>query len=297
MDSEPAGLQAAKYIAELGGHCITAYVNRMDEKYPLVKGWQNVATRDHGELEKLWRDHPFAWPGVVCRTDGLLVFDLDGRAATDWFRELCSSVNWTGEGAWIYRTPGRDQGCHIWFKWPREEWTLAPLHKAEVRGEGWSGAAEFRGINTWTLWAGAKRTSGEYEILQTPSVLEECPRELWLAFAAEAQQTVVSGGGGELRELSPEDAWERAPWVDGRKNAVAALAWHQLLRRGSEEEEEVLELCMAFAKECCLPELDPAVVERKVRYTAERVRRLVDERQEVLNRQVRNSMEMWSKRR
>src|SRR5437016_6035562 len=151
MSEEVAGLEAAKYIADLGGHCIPAYVDRFDEKRPLVKDWVNAGTRDYKELEGMWDRHSYAWPGVVTRPGGLIVFDLDGKAATDWFRELSTSAGGVGKGAFIYRTPGRDTGCHIWYKWPGY---LASIHKAEYRESGWTGGAELRGVGCWTLWAG-----------------------------------------------------------------------------------------------------------------------------------------------
>lgn len=266
-EEESAGLLAAKWVVGLGGHVIPAYVSmKTGDKYPLVKEWVNAACRDEECLNRWWDLYGYAWPGVVSRPDGLVCFDLDGPEAVDWFRELCISVGWTGEGALIYRSPGRGQGLHIWFKWPTY---LAPIHSAKYREVDWNGEAQLRGVGCWTMMAGARRPDGEYTMVQVPDSLSELPRELWLAFAAEASQQMNSGGGGDLRELSTVDAWERAPWTDGRKNAVAALAWWNMLR--GMEEEECLTLCLQFAREACLPELDEAIVRRKVEYTAQRI--------------------------
>lgn len=114
--------------------------------------------------------------------------------------------------------------------------------------------------------AGCRRPDGKYEMLQVPEKLGEIPPPLLAAFLAEAEASPVGGGyGGDLRELSVEDAWAHAPWTDSRKNAVAGLAWALSIRGGGEE--EVMETCLRFAVECCEPPLDEGIVQRKVEYT------------------------------
>ncbi len=278
MSDEPVGLTLAKWIAGMGGMVIPAYIDRYCEKRPLLREWQNSGTKDEAVLNGWWDDKPWANVGVLGGRNSFVVFDCDGSEAVHGFRSLCERVggiSW--EHVLLYRTPGRKDldgsggGLHAMWLWP--DW-LADFHKAEIREEGWRGGIELRGRGCWTLLP-CKRSDGEYEILNAPEKLAEFPRELWLAFSEEAQQQVTGNGtgSGDLKEVSPETAFGSI-WTDGRKQAVAGLIWHQLIRMNDDDEEAVLEMALRFAEEQCDPPLDSGVVRRKFEYSAERVRRI-----------------------
>lgn len=106
----------------------------------------------------------------------------------------------------------------------------------------------------------------------------EAPERLFAPFLAEAELvTAVGGGDGGLQELTVEEAFDGRVFTDGRKNAVAGLAWAMSLR-GSDY-AEVLSECERFAEECCMPPLELGVVRRKVDYTWSRVERIREEHQ------------------
>lgn len=274
MAETTAGLDMALWISARGGMVIPAYIDKNCEKRPLLREWQNSGSRDEDVIREWYKIRPWANCGVLGGRDSFAVFDCDGRDAVDHFRTLCASVggiDW--ESVLVYRTPGRKEadgsggGLHAMWRWP--SW-LANLHKAEIRREGWRGGLEFRGQSTWTLLPCARR-DGEYEIINAPDKIAEMPRELWLAFIEEAEQTVTLGHGSDLREVSPEVAFSQV-WSDNRKTVVAGLAWHVMLR--GMEEDECMELCKEFARDYCDPPLDRAIVERKVTYTAQRIEKI-----------------------
>lgn len=298
---DTAGFAAAKWFVEMsGGKVIPAYINKEAEKYPLLKGWQNNGSREEEVLHEWFNErYRYAWVGgLTGRDSGLLVFDCDGPEAVGRFRELTSSIGWTGEGCFFYRTPGRRDekdthgGAHFWYRWP--SW-LASFHKSEIREPGWRGGLELRAEGCWTMIAGAKRPDGEYEVLGVPDKLEELPRELWLAFLENAETAIGSGAGdSDLRSLSPEEAWEQAPWFDGRKGAVAGIAWYMSIR--GHTEEEVVSECCRFALEACEPSLDKTAAERRARYAYGRATSVLAKQDAELKR-MHDATELWRKRR
>lgn len=272
--SEPAGLSMAKWLVDRGAKVIPAYVSmKTGDKMPLVKDWANVGTREVDVLNRWWDEKGYAWPGVVSGRNSWLCFDVDGESALEWFRTFYTNNGGPGKsgmgedgecGPLLYYTPGRNRGLHVWFRWP--EW-LSELHSVKYSEPGWNGEVQLRGRGCWTLMAGCKRPDGEYQVLSTPDVLCEAPRELIVAFMAAGNQVAVAGST-DLRELSVDDAWAGAPWQDNRKQAVAGLAWYLSIRGASED--EVLRICTQFAVDCCDPVLDLNIVNRKVSYTWQR---------------------------
>lgn len=288
-ESESAGLSMAKWAVERGALVIPAYIDRNCEKRPLLREWQNNGSRDYEQLERWWDDKPWANVGVLGGRNSWAVFDCDGSPAVERFRSICERVggiSW--ESVLLYRTPGRKEtdgsggGLHAMWVYP--EW-MADLHKAEIREPGWPGGLEFRGKATWTLLP-CKRSDGEYEILNAPDKINEMPRELWLEFARDAEQQPIGNGTGtgDLRELSPERAFGEV-WTDGRKQAVAGLIWHQLLRSvDGDQDDEVLDMALRFAEEQCSPPLDAGIVRRKFEYTRNRIEGIRAKQQEELGR-------------
>lgn len=267
---EPAGLSAAKWLVDRGALVIPAYISKKTaDKMPLLKDWANNGTKDYDVLTQWWRERPWAWPGYLGGRGSFLCLDGDGPEAVSWLREFVTVNKWNGEGALITKTPGRTEGIHLVWRWP--DW-LADVHKIEVRREGWRGAIELRGKGCWTMAPGCPRPDGEYTVLAAPDVLDEFPKELWESFIVEGDQTIAGNSSGDLRELSVRDAFDGRIFTDGRKNAVAGLAWSVMLR--GMEEDECLELCLQFAAQCCEPPLEEAIVHRKVDYTAQRIEKM-----------------------
>lgn len=279
----------AKWAVDRGALVIPAYIDRYCEKRPLLREWQNNGSREVAQLERWWEDKPWANVGVLGGRNSWVVFDCDGAEAVSGFRSICehiSGIDWSG--ALIYRTPGRKDadgtggGLHCMWLYP--DW-MADLHKAEIREEGWRGGIEFRGRGTWTLLP-CNRADGDYEVLNAPEKLGELPRELWLEFAAHAEQQLIGNntGTGDLREVSPETAFGQT-WTDGRKQAVAGLIWHQLLRSvDGDSDTEVLEMALRFAAEQCSPVLDEGIVRRKFEYTRGRIEGIRARQQEELGK-------------
>lgn len=129
-------------------------------------------------------------------------------------------------------------------------------------------------------------------MLNEPEELGEAPLELVVNFLAEAKETPIgAGGSGDLQELTVEDAFDGRVFTDGRKNAVAGLAW-ALSIRGAEF-DEVLATCERFAEECCVPALELDVVRRKVDYTWSRIEKVKAEQAEREAREMAH-VKLWT---
>jgi hypothetical protein len=156
----------------------------------------------------------------------------------------------------------------VW-SWP--SWIDRDFRQAKVKGSG-GGEVQLRGNGHWTLLAGAKRSDGEYEVVQEPlnGIPTEPPRALIteiLKYAVIA--TGGSYGGSGLEEISLEEAWKGAPWQDGRKNLLAGLAWYLAIR--GESESSVLASCLSFNNSGGFdPPLSEELVMHKVEYTCGR---------------------------
>lgn len=219
------------------------------------------------------------WPGVVSGVNSCLVLDADGPKAVDWLRECIGREGWT-PGGLVYRTPGRGGGLHCVWSWP--DYLGRDFRQAKVALEG--GEVQIRGNGHWTLLAGAKRPDGVYEIVEEPSLEGgpiKAPEKLIRAILRES---VVSTGkvmSSDLESISPEDAWEGAPYADGRKNLVAGLAWYLAIR--GVDEDEVASQCIAFGRECCTPPLSEETCVKKAKYAVDRAEKYKRESQEKSN--------------
>lgn len=278
--TEPLGLLAARQFVEWGARVFPAFVSRSGEKVPLLKGWpDNAVGREDGsegmgKLVEWYSRYPYAWVGIACGVGSFLCLDADRLCAVERLRELVSGEGMWEAGALVARTPGRDSGLHVYWKWPT--WMATDFSSAKVRvGEG---EIEIRGNRHFVLAAGARRSDGEYEILEEPAAAgpSEPPRglvELLLSLAE-----VNSGGsynGSGMEEVSESEAWSYAPLVEGRKNLLAGVLWYVAIRGGSYE--EVLELGMRFSEEVCSPPLDEELVVKKAEYTFGRAQKRRDE--------------------
>ena len=267
---DPLGLQAARQFVEWGARVFPAFVSKSGEKVPLLKGWPDKAVgRGDGvegmeELKEWYGRYPYAWVGIACGIDSFLCLDADRLCAVERMRELVVREGMWTPGAMVARTPGRDSGLHVYWKWPT--WMARDFSSAKVRvGDG---EIELRGNRHFVLAAGAKRSDGVYSILEEPGVLGpvEPPRAFveYLLSVAE----VNSGGsynGSGMEEVSEAEAWGYAPLVEGRKNLLAGVLWYAAIRGAGYE--EVVELGLRFSREVCSPSLDEELVLKKAEYT------------------------------
>lgn len=257
---EPIGLTMARWVVSNGGHVMPCYINKDLDKFPLVKGGVNAATRDIRTIETWWAERGYACVGVASRVDGWICFDADGPAAREWLHKLVIDTGGVGEGLY-YETPGRTGGAHLWYSWP--SW-LSPIHSAKVRGS--VGEVQLRGIGCFSLLP-CNRRDGEYKMLNVPeNGLSDLSRELYLAFAKVAEQTTVAVTG-DLREISVEQAFSQT-WSENRKNCLAGLLWNVLIR--GMDSDEALELVNRWNRECCQPPLEENIIRRKWEYTVGR---------------------------
>lgn len=291
--SEPAGLTVARLIVGYGWKVVPGFVASSGDKVPVAGGdWVRKATLDVGQLETWWAERPYLWPGTVSGIGSSFVLDADGPAAVSWIRELASGPGCWNTGGLVYRTPGRGGGLHCVWNWP--SWLERDFRQAKVRGV--SGEVQLRGNGHWTLLAGARRKDGEYTVVQEPlnGVSTEPPRCLIDAIIANAIVAVGgSYGGSGLEEVSPSEAWEGAPWIDGRKNLLAGLAWYLAIRGGSLE--EVLEECLNFASGGCDPPLDSEFVRNKVEYTVNRAEKRREESKRISGEKNNQLLSMMSR--
>lgn len=285
---EPLGLQAARAFIGMGARVFPAFASKTDEKIPLVKDWPNVAVGSldgggEGVLKEWYSRYPYAWVGISCCADSFVCLDVDGSEGVQGLRELVGREDFWTPGAMVARTPGRDAGLHVYWRWP--SWLDGTFSSAKLR-VGERGEIDLRGNRHFVLAAGARRTVGSYEILEEPSGLAAYPpRGLVDYILANAEVTAGgSYGGSGMEEVSEAEAWAYAPLVEGRKNCLAGLLWHKAIRGGSYE--EVLDLGMRFSEEVCEPPLSEELVEKKARYTYDRASKRREESRIVAARQV-----------
>lgn len=288
--SDPAGLIVAKKIASWGWRVAPGFVTRDGAKIPLCGGdWTKKATTDVGELEAWWKERPWLWAGTVSGPNSSIVIDCDGPTGVDAFREVVREYGWSS-GSLCYRTPGRGGGLHVAWSWPG--WLDRSFRQAKWFVEG--GEVQIRGTGHWTLLGGTPRPDlpgghPGYQFLEEPDEHRgpgEAPEELLRAIMARSVVslgTSANGFASELREITPEEAWGHAPWVDGRKNALAGLAWYASIR-GQDPEP----LCESFNKECCMPPLAESIVRAKVKYARERAGKARVEMQEKYDSMMRS---------
>lgn len=275
-----ANLEMALWIASQGGLVIPAYVDKEDQKFPLLREWQKRGSGEVNQIEQWWDERPWARVGVLGGMDSFAVLDADTSSGTDILRSIFDATGWAGwDEALAYKTPGRSAdggGMHVMWRW--DEGSLGRMGSAKIKGPGGRGELELRGCGTWSLVAGADRVSGPYELLNVPEKIGVIPAGFVTAFMAQAQVSVGGEGGGlsDLREVSPSEvrAWveEHGRIGDGRKNILAGLAWYLAIRGA--DEDEYWSTLQWFAVDCCMPELEESVVRRKGEYTLERVARI-----------------------
>lgn len=277
---EPAGLQMAKVVASWGWRVAPGFCSKAGEKIPLCGDWVNNATTDHKKLEEWWSARSWLWPGVVSGVGSCLVLDCDGPKAVEWFRALVAREGWTGGGL-VYRTPGRGGGLHCVWNWP--DFLGRDFRQSKVHVDG--GEVQIRGNGHWTLLAGAKRPDGVYEVLESPEDVQgpsTAPQGIIQALLRESVVSVGKVVSADLESLSPEEAWDQAPWIDGRKNAVAGLAWYLSIR--GFDPQHVVDMCVAFGNECCQPRLAEETCVKKAEYAVERAERYKDRQQAEMNK-------------
>jgi hypothetical protein len=176
----------------------------------------------------------------------------------------------------------------VWT-WP--DFLGRDFRQAKVYVDG--GEVQIRGNGHWTLFCGAKRPDGVYEVLETPG--EEGPIQAPEGLLRTIlRESVVSTGrvlSADLEELSPEEAWAQAPWLDGRKNAVAGLAWYCAIR--GYDPQDVVNMCVNFGNECCQPVLAEETCRKKAEYAVSRAERLKKKQQEEMERSIGHLMRQW----
>lgn len=261
---DPLGLQTAKALVNLGIEVIPAFYSRKDNsKVPLGGSWTQTKTKSIEQLEKWWITHPWAWVGVVSGPNSCLVIDADGNDGVDWLRNFIN--NWDCQDCLVYRTPR--PGLHIICKWPSilgEKFKTAKIiHNL--------GEVQFRGSNHFTLFYGAPGRTG-YEMLIEPknNELGKIPNNLVGKFLDVADTSTLSGSEnkGELSEISAEDAWKLAPFVDGRKNTLAGLSWYLAIR--GYNLDDIIYITTRFGEECCVPSLTEETCRKKSEYAFNR---------------------------
>lgn len=281
MSEEPSGLLVALQLASWNWRVAPGFCSRAGEKIPLCGDWVQNATTDPEKLKAWWNDRSWLWPGIVSGSNSCLVLDCDGKAAIDLLRSFIDSTGWSG-GGMVYKTPGRGGGLHCVWSWP--DYLGHDFRQAKVHVEG--GELQIRGNGHWTLFAGASRPDGVYEIVEEPGAMgpTQAPEDLIRTILRESVVSVGKVTSSDLESISPEDAWDGAPYTDGRKNLVAGLAWF-LAIRGSED-SEVINSCVRFGAECCIPPLSEETCVKKAEYAVARAARFKAKQQEEMERSI-----------
>ena len=284
------GFLAALQIVEWGGRVVPGFISKEGNKVPLGGNWVRNATKDVATLRLWWQRWPGTWPGVVSSTDSVVVLDCDRPESVEWFSGLVQETGGWKSGGWVYRTPGRGGGLHVIWKWPQER-LPGTFRQAKVWVGSEGGEVQLRGAGHFTLCAGARRKDGKYEILEEPGGggFVEPPSALLNLFLAKSVVSTGSVGSSDLKEISPEEAWKNAPYMDGRKNTVAGLAWYLAIRGGTEE--SVSSECVRFGAECCVPPLDVETCVSKAQYA---VRRAMVHRMES-TAEAQKLLNLWSR--
>lgn len=262
--ADPRGLIFAKQISEWGWKIAPGFISKAGAKVPLCGDWTKNATKNVTQLEKWWASRPWLWPGVVSGVGSCLVVDCDKPDAV----ELFLSWGFEKEDCLSYHTPGKGGGLHAIWNWP----SYLDKNFGQKRfGLETGGSIQFRGNNHFTMLIGCQRSDGKYSLINTPDKPSEFPRELWDRLPTEGWTFTGEGNSGnsEVKSISPEDVWKAAPYFDGRKNTLAGLAWF-LVSADCYSDSEVLNWCLSFGRECCIPELDAEVCEKKAQYAINR---------------------------
>ena len=272
---EPAGLKMALVIAKWGWRIAPGFVTRDGSKVPFCGGdWTKKATTDETKLIEWWTERPWLWPGIVSGPGSCLVVDCDGPAGVAAFKEVVNEFGWQ-PGGLCYRTPGRGGGLHVAWGWPG--WLDRNFRQVKWFVEG--GEVQVRGTGHWTLLGGTPRPDlprehSDYTFLEEPTDGRrptDAPEALIRGIMERGVVALgqnAQGFASELRELTPDEAWKHAPWVDGRKNALAGLCWYQAIRG-----EDPTPVAEAFNQECCMPPLPESIVRAKIKYAKQRAGR------------------------
>lgn len=291
MEADPIGLEMALKFASWGWKVIPAWIAPDGSKVPLLRDWPNKATVSSEVLRGWWNDKSWGHPGIVSGVGSAIVIDADGSEAVSWLRELSRNTGGIGNTL-CYRTPGRTGGLHIIGAWPT--WLSSDFRQAKVVGV--NGEVQIRGNGHFTMSIGCKRRDGEYTLVQEPlGIPGEIPRSLLEEIISHAVVGVGNSyGGSGMEEVSPSEAWEGAPWIDGRKNLLAGLAWYLAIR--GEDSEKVLSECLSFALGGCEPPLEEGFVHSKVEYTIARAESRRAQRAVEMEREL-SGISMWRNRR
>lgn len=207
-------------------------------KHPVPRGWQNGDELRTADVAAKWL-HDGRNVGIVTgRETGLLLIDLDGPEAIDWFEERNGSCPYfrvfTGRGAHVYyRHPGTDI-----------------RNSVKLLGPG----VDVRGERGFVVGPGSIHSSGRLYAVDTTS--EDDPQDVpeWLQRAIE--QTVRTRSGGASGQVRTDaDGVIRE---GGRNQALFSLAGS--LRQAGIGYDGILAALRATNETSCQPPLEDHVL-------------------------------------
>ena len=204
-------------------------------KRPLIKGWQNgAAVSNPAAIEELFRQHASAVTHAGIQTGSIIVLDLDGEQAQEWWRKHLAMLPPTRTVD--TRRPG---GKHLFYRVPAN---------VELRNSAGRIApgVDFRGVGGFVVDWSAEHPPAVDEVADAPAALIEF---LQRASSSREQPNGTSDGGTAGDGFIGE----------GQRNAFLSKEAYRLRRLGFTV-EQIYPVLLAFNAACCRPPLGAAEV-------------------------------------
>lgn len=212
-------------------------------KKPCFVGWQNSASSDQKEIEKLFRPVPFAMVGILTGPPNMLtVFDIDIKNGVNGLQSLNELGIKMSTGV-VSRTP--TGGAHFYH--------FSGLRKFKSTAGKIGPGIDVRCNGGYVIAPGSIGTVGEYrwldDIEPTPNRIGELTTSLigLLEKTDKAEAKVCKRGGVSSSILEPVS--------EGSRNETMASRCGYLFSRGYRP-EDVLAMMERINRDCFYPPLD-----------------------------------------
>jgi hypothetical protein len=196
------------------------------QKQPLIKGWQQAATTDEGQIRRWWKEFPSAVPGIELGRAGLVVIDADRHPGApngvDALRAVVKGA--LAEGRTFPLGPATltaGNGWHLYFRQPDGE-------RVGNRPGRLPDGIDVRGDGGWIVAPGSVRPDGAVweQADGRPSLVDAYPNgvpplPIWLADIIRARPENVAP---TPHPAPPQSSPSHAPSSPSRERRYAAAA-------------------------------------------------------------------------